>query len=209
MKKTNKRISLGFLFGVVGFLLGALFYLQPKRIDPAQFHGTYLEKPRPVNPFSLSGIDEKIFDNSSLEGKWTLVFFGFTNCAYMCPTTMAELGKMYSLLVAKKAKNLPKIVMITVDPARDDLTKLGNFVKAFNPNFYGARGEDVAVTSLAREMGIAFAKIQPKNSPNSQEYDIEHSGAVMLFNPKGELNAFFTTPHHAELLVKDYLLLTS
>lgn len=180
-----------------------------KKVDVAQFHGTYLENPRTVNQFDLTGTDQKSFDNASLQGQWTLVFFGFTNCGYLCPTTMAELGKMYRILEEKGVKNLPKVVMISIDPDRDSLNKLGDYVKSFNTSFYGARGEEAAVKSMTREMGIAYAKVINKDSDDPQNYDVQHSGAVMLFNPQGELNAFFTTPHHADLLAKDYMLLVS
>lgn len=180
-----------------------------KKIDVARFHGTYLENPRTVNQFSLTGIDQKIFDNSSLQGKWTLMFFGFTNCGYLCPTTMAELSKMYRALEANGVKDLPRIVMISIDPDRDDQEKLGSYVTSFHPAFYGARGDEPSIEVMTREMGVAYAKVIEKGSTEPQNYEIQHSGALMLFNPQGELNAFFTTPHHADLLAKDYMLLIS
>ncbi|CAM2827759.1 SCO family protein [Legionella worsleiensis] len=180
-----------------------------KKIDVAQFHGTYLENPRPINQFSLTGTDDTPFDNNSLQGQWTLIFFGFTNCGYLCPTTMAELGKMYRILEEKGVKKLPKVVMISIDPERDSLAKLSGYVHSFNHSFYGARGDEATIKSMTREMGIAYAKIINKDSGDSANYDIQHSGAVMLFNPQGELNAFFTTPHHANLLARDYMLLVS
>ena len=178
-----------------------------KKIDASQFHGTYLEHPRTVNQFSLIGIDQKPFDNSSLQGQWTFVFFGFTDCGFLCPTTMAELGKMYRILGAKGIKNMPHVVMISIDPERDNFDKLRHYVKAFHPNFYGARGEENSIRLMAREMGIAYEKIVNKDSVDSKNYDFQHSGTLMLFNPQGELNVFFTTPHHADLLAKDYMLL--
>lgn len=180
-----------------------------KKIDVAKFHGTYLENPRTVNQFSLIGTDQKTFDNSSLQDQWTLVFFGFTNCGYLCPTTMAELGKMYRILESKHVKDLPRIVMISIDPDRDDQEKLGHYVTSFHPAFYGARGDEPSIKAMTREMGIAYAKVMDKDSTDGKNYDMQHSGALMLFNPQGELNAFFTTPHHADLLAKDYMLLVS
>ncbi|KTD74510.1 SCO family protein [Legionella tucsonensis] len=179
-----------------------------KKIDVSTFHGTYLENPRQVNRFSLTGIDAKSFDNKSLKGKWTVMFFGFTSCGYVCPTTMAELTKMYHLLEDKGVKNLPRIVMVSIDPERDSQEKLGNYVTSFHPDFYGARGDEESIKLMTREMGIAYAKVIEKGN-DATNYDIQHSGALMLFNPQGELNAFFTTPHHADLLAKDYLLLVS
>ncbi|WP_392538866.1 SCO family protein [Legionella sp. 227] len=191
-----------------GIFVGQHFHFK-KKIDVTTFHGTYLENPRPVNRFQLTGIDEKPFDNKSLKGKWTLMFFGFTNCGYVCPTTMAELTKMYHILEDKGVKNLPRIVMISIDPERDSPEKLRGYVTSFHPNFYGARGDEESIKSMTREMGIAYAKVVEKGVDDATNYDIQHSGALMLFNPQGELNAFFTTPHHADLLAKDYLLLVS
>ncbi|MCW8398682.1 SCO family protein [Legionella sp. PATHC038] len=191
-----------------GIFVGQHFHFK-KKIDVTTFHGTYLENPRPVNRFQLTGIDEKPFDNKSLKGKWTLMFFGFTNCGYVCPTTMAELTKMYHILEDKGVKNLPRIVMISIDPERDSSEKLRGYVTSFHPNFYGARGDEESIKSMTREMGIAYAKVVEKGVDDATNYDIQHSGALMLFNPQGELNAFFTTPHHADLLAKDYLLLVS
>jgi protein SCO1 len=104
---------------------------------------------------------------------------------------------------------LPRVVMISVDPERDDQDKLGKYVSSFHPNFYGARGDDISIKAMTREMGIAYAKIMDQNSNDPKNYDVQHSGAVMLFNRQGELNAFFTTPHRADLLAKDYMLLVS
>ena len=191
-----------------GIFVGQHFHFK-KKIDVSTFHGTYLENPRTVNRFSLEGVDEKSFDNKSLKGKWTLMFFGFTNCGYVCPTTMAELAKMYRTLEDKGVKNLPRIVMISIDPERDTPEKLRAYVTSFHPNFYGARGDEESIKSMTREMGIAYAKVIEKGSNDATNYDIQHSGALTLFNPNGELNAFFTTPHHADLLAKDYLLLVS
>ena len=199
-------LAIGALF--TGFYVSQHMYSK-KNIDVAQFHGTYLEHPRTVNEFKLTGTDQKSFDNTSLQGHWTIVFFGFTNCGYLCPTTMAELAKMYRILEEKKIKNLPQIVMISIDPERDTSDKLNRYVTAFQPSFYGARGDERFIKSMTREMGIAYAKVANQNDIDPQNYDIQHSGALMLFNPQGELNAFFTTPHHADLLAKDYMLLVA
>ncbi|WP_454786094.1 SCO family protein [Legionella sp. WA2024007413] len=191
-----------------GIFVGQHFHFK-KKIDVSSFHGTYLENPRQVNQFNLTGMDEKPFSNKSLKGKWTLMFFGFTNCGYVCPTTMAELSKMYRILEEKGVKNLPHVVMISIDPERDNQEKLGHYVTSFNPNFYGARGDEESIKLMTREMGIAYAKVIERGTNDATNYDIQHSGALMLFNPHGELNAFFTTPHHADLLAQDYLLLVS
>lgn len=214
MPDKTKRLTLtvAFLLAIVALSMG-LFVSQhmntKKVVDASQLSGTLLEEPRAVNAFALTGIDHKPFDNASLQGSWTMMFFGFTHCGSMCPTTMAELGKMYRLLEEKGVKKLPKVVMISVDPKRDNLDKLGHYVKAFDRHFYGAIGHEDAIKDLTQEMGIAYLKVAPNGVDDSENYDIEHTGTIMLFNPKGQLVAFFTTPHHAEMLAKDYMLLVA
>ena len=199
-------VAIGALF--TGIFVSQQVHLR-KKIDVTQFHGTYLEHPRPVNEFSLTGVDHQVFNNASLRGRWTVIFFGFTNCGYLCPTTMAELAKMYRILEEKQIHNLPRVVMISIDPERDSLEKLQQYVHSFQPSFYGASGTEAALGAMTREMGVAYAKVTNEDGINPKNYDIQHSGALMLFNPQGELNAFFTTPHHADWLAKDYILLIS
>lgn len=204
MQNKTKRITLTItiLLAMMALMAG-LFVSQ----HIPQLHGTRLDEPRTIQPFSLTGIDDKPFNNDSLRGSWTMVFFGFTSCGYMCPTTMAELGKTYRLLEEKGVKTLPKVVMISVDPDRDNLVKLGHYVKAFDPHFYGATGSEASIKSMTRELGIAYLKVARKGTADDDNYDIEHTGSVMLFNPQGRLVAFFTSPHQADLLAKDYMLL--
>ena len=209
LHKTQRiTVTIAILLAIMALSAG-LFVSQhmhaKKIVDASQLHGTLLDEPRAIQAFSLTGIDGKPFNNESLRGSWTMFFFGFTSCGYMCPTTMAELGKMYRLLADQGVKTLPQVVMITVDPARDSLVKLGHYVKAFDPHFYGARGSEESIKQMTHELGIAYLKVTRKNATDSN-YDIEHTGSIMLFNPQGELVAFFTSPHQADLLAKDYLL---
>lgn len=206
-KKTCALLLFLALIALVAGFFAARHFNAPEKIDIAAFHGTYLEHPRSINPFSLAGTDNQKFDNLQMHGRWTMIFFGFTSCGYLCPTTMAELGKMYKILEQKGLKDLPQVVMITLDPERDSLDKLRDYVKTFNPHFYGARGDDPAVKAMTREMGVMYARVALQDKSDPEAYDIQHSGTIMLFNPEGKLTAFFTTPHHADALAKDYALL--
>ena len=209
-RKNRITLTIAVLLAFAALITGLFvsqYVTRKNKIDISKFHGTLLKKPREIEQFSLTGIDNVPFDNHSLQGKWTIAFFGFTNCGYVCPTTLAELAKMYRILEDKKVKPLPQIVFISVDPDRDTLEKLGKYAKSFNPHFYAARGEDSVVSKMTHEMGIAYGKLIPSASKDPNNYDVQHSGALILFNPQGELDAFFTTPHHAELLAEDYQLL--
>ncbi len=201
-------ILIVFMALIAGLFVSEQFH-KKKKVDYSEFNGTLLHKPREIKQFALTGIDNKPFSSENLKGQWTMVFFGFTNCGFVCPTTMAELAKMYSLLEKNHVSPLPRVVMISIDPERDNQEKLKAYVRAFNRNFYGARGSMDIVSEMTKEMGIAYTKIALPAKANAENYDMQHSGAVVLFNPEGELSAFFTTPHQAGLLAKDYQLLVS
>lgn len=211
MTMCNKRISLtvvvlaAFVSLIAGVFVAA-HMPDKKAAQVAQFKGTLLDHPRTIKPFLLTGTDDKPFNNQSLAGHWTLVFFGFTNCGTICPTTMAELGKMYRLLETKNVEPLPEVVMVSIDPDRDTLPKLAHYVKAFDPHFFGARGDSKSVHKMARGMGIVYMKVAADRGKPAENYNIQHSGAVMLFNPQGELVAFFTPPNTAEEIAADYEL---
>lgn len=204
----GKTIAL--LLVLAGIFIGAFLFQHidfKHKINPDQFHGAYLEQPKQIQDFSFTGIDNGAFNKTYLQGHWTLVFFGFTNCPNICPTTMAELSKMYRMLEKKGVDKKPQVVFVSVDPLRDSLEKLEHYVHAFHKDFYAARGEEGQVQAMAHELGVAFAKT-PQGS-DAQNYDIQHGGAVLLFNPQGELNAILTPPHKAPALVTDYLMVIS
>jgi protein SCO1 len=210
----NKKKALVILAALLLMLAGVLadiFYSKhqeaKKLAARAQFHGTLLDTPRPVKAFTLTGTDGTPFNQATLRDQWTMVFFGFTRCGFVCPTTMAELGKMYRLLEEKHVSPLPHVVMISIDPERDDLTQLRKYVTTFHPDFYGARGSEKMTKAMTKALGIAYAKVAVNPNAPAPGDDIEHTGALMLFNPTGKLAAFFTSPHQANALSDDYLWL--
>lgn len=203
-------------YSIIGLLaLIALFIaisatvavLKKPKLDPTKFHGTWLQSPRSLETFSLDSTEGKAFTNKDLQGHWTLMYLGFTNCGYSCPTTMAELSKTYRLLESKHITPLPKVVMVSIDSDRDTVEKIAQYVQAFHHHFQGARGKPEVVEQMAKEMGLAFTRVPAPVRMNAYNYDIQHSGAIIVFNPKGELNAFFTTPHKAEQLAANYRLM--
>lgn len=201
------------IWGVLAVILFGIgiatqLYMSQKTVDYRAFHGTLLDKPRAIPTFDLIEVDGQPFNNQRLQGHWTFLFFGFTHCGSVCPVTMAELAKMTKLLAQEEVHPKPEVVMVTLDPERDDPVRLAQYVKAFDPGFLGAYGSMQAVKMLAHEMGIASERIA-SNPDHPQQYNIEHSGAIMLINPHGELVAFFTPPHQAVFIAQDYKLLNT
>lgn len=184
-----------------------LFYQQhDQRKNLSQLNGTFLQMPRAINQFKLIDHQNNVFTNENLLNHWSMLFFGFTNCPHMCPTTMATLEQMYEKLQQAQVTPLPQVVMVTVDPERDTTTALNRFVTAFNTDFIGVTGSQTMLDQLSKQLGIAYMKISNDDADN---YDVEHSGAIILFNPEGKLAGFFSLPHDGLTLAKDMQLVLS
>jgi protein SCO1/2 len=157
---------------------------------PQLTSGTWLPQPRPLSEFSLTDESGKPFTRESLKGHPTLVFFGFTHCPDVCPTTLAKLGQVV------KAADVPdlKVLLVSVDPARDTPTQLEKYVHAFNPEFRGVTGSVEEIERVAREFGVAVEKVE---LPGGQ-YTVDHSAVVFLLNKQGDRVAIFTPPIEIE-----------
>jgi protein SCO1 len=169
-----------------------------RHFDPESMHGTWLNTPRVLKPFQMQFTDGSAFTNDSLKGHWSMIYLGFTHCPQVCPITMTELAKTVRLLKRQGVSELPQVVMITVDPARDDVATMKEYVKGFHPDFGGAVPSEDVLKQVAHELGTAYEKQAGKSE------DIEHTGAVMMFNPQGQLAGFFSYPHKAADLAQDF-----
>lgn len=210
--RTIKMIKLGIAISllVLGALSAALYTKNKASYNVTlreKFHGTLLTQPRDIPSFLLTDTNGVPFSQNNLKDRWTMMFFGFTRCGFLCPTTMKELGKMYRRLEGHHVSSMPHVVMISIDPERDSLDQLKNYVKAFHPSFDGAAGSEEMTHALTKSLGVAYAKIKADPHSPAKTDDIEHTGAIMLFNPSGQLAAFFTTPHLAEDMADDFELL--
>lgn len=208
--KMKIQKTLPLLLGVGGLLVGLiLICMQAFETTPdvEQFHGTWVEPARSVDPFQFEGIDHQAFTPAQLKGQWTWLFFGFTTCPDLCPTTMAKLANTYQQLKKRGVQPLPRIMMVTLDPSQDTIAKLEQYVHQFDQDFYGARGEEKQVSSLARALGVAYMRSVTKQSQEKAVSHIDHSGVVMVVNPAGQLQAFFNPPFSVADLVDNHQVL--
>src|SRR5690606_14818655 len=120
---------------------------------------------------------------------------------------MAELNKMYQDLKKAGNKPLPTVALITIDPKRDTVKRMHDYVQSFNKNFVGVRGSAEQIKSLTSNLGVLYMKVaqDQKTSVKQENYDIDHSGTVFLINPEGHLAALFSMPHRADNLAKDFV----
>ena len=158
----------------------------------------------------MTGMDGQVFNNQSLHGQWTMLFFGFTHCSSVCPIRLMALAKMRILLEQQHVPMLPHVVMVSLDPERDAGPRLTSYVQAFNPSFYAAIGSTDTLSRLQHAWGISSDKVMRRTAADTAMLpDIEHSSTVMVFNPAGELVAFLTGQALADQLASDFLYIST
>ena len=135
-------------------------------------------------PFQLVDQNGHAVDQSLLKGKWTAVFFGYTYCPDVCPTTLQTLSGASDLLGAK-AKDF-QVVFVTVDPARDTPAQLKDYLSngAFGHGVIGLTGTPAQVAQAANAYKVYFQK-----SGTGANYSVDHSSAIYLMNPKGQFDS--------------------
>ncbi len=129
------------------------------------------------------------FNRARLKGKWSLVFFGFTYCPDICPTTMTFLNEFMASLEGTEAQDT-QVVMVSVDPARDTVQQLAGYVPFFNPDFIGVTGEFLDIHRVATALNTPFRKVMGEGD----NYQVDHSANIVLINPRGDYHGFFKAP---------------
>lgn len=150
-----------------------------------------LPQPRPLTDFELADHRNAPFGREQLLGHWTMLFFGYTHCPDICPTTMLTLKQAGRELVQSGGMN-PRMVLISVDPLRDDSISLGRYVGHFGEEFLGVHGTDEQLQTLAGQIGAMYERDDPDADGN---YQVAHSGSIFVVNPDGGLHAVFSAPH--------------
>lgn len=203
MQSNTTKISLIIVFtAIIACLVGLWVYHNTRPPILSITSGTILTEPKNIAPFKLQDKNQQAFTNQNLQNHWTFIFFGFTHCPNICPTTLSMLKQLYQNLQNDHVKQMPQIVFISVDPERDTAARLKEYLQNFNAAFEGATGDKNQIDALAQQFNVAYAKVF--SDGDHQHYNIDHSGTLMLVNPQGKLFAIFTTPLDAKNIANDY-----
>ena len=163
---------------------------------------TLFPTPKPLTAFALTDHRNRVFDLARLKGKWSFLFFGFTHCPDVGPTTRAVLARARDSIARSTAgAEDVQFVFISVDPNRDTAGKLGQYVDYFDTTFLGVTGNDAQIGNLAGQLGAAY---QVAIAPGVENYPVTHSAAVFLLDPRARYHAVFTPPHDAEAIGKRF-----
>ena len=158
--------------------------------------------PREISDLSLIDQNQLPFTKSRFADKWTLVFFGFTHCPDICPTTLALLNQVSEALAETDYEVDTQFLLVSLDPLRDTPEKMKPYVEYFNTDFIGVTGEFLSIHRFARQLNIAFQKVVTDSETG--DYTIDHGGNVALINPQGHYHGFYKPPLDVNRMVLTY-----
>lgn len=185
--------------GLAAVLAAGIFLGLRTQAPSEPKYALVLPAPNPVPEFSLVDQHGNPADQTVFEGQWDLVFFGFTHCPDICPTTLQVLSTAKTTLEKRGQSPLPRIVLVSVDPERDSPEIMSQYVDYFGDDNLGITGSLEEVRKLTSGLGIYFEK----QSADGDDYVVDHSAAVLVIDPDGGFHALFSGPHVVENYVYD------
>lgn len=185
----------------LAFLLAACDKLGTK---PPSFQNTDLTGLEYAQDFALTDHNGKPRTLADFKGKVVLMFFGYTQCPDVCPSTMAEMAAVMKQL-GPQAEQV-QVLFVTLDPERDTQALLAQYVPAFDPRFLGLYGDAAATARVAKEFKVFYAKAQGK-TPGS--YSMDHTAGSYVFDRNGKIRLFVRHGQGAAPIVHDLKQLLS
>jgi protein SCO1 len=198
----NQSIGLAAAVAIVAIAGGMLLsrVLLDRASGPTLAKATLLEPARPLPPMALVDQHGQPFGAERLRGRWSILFFGFTHCPDVCPTTLALLAQVEKQLTDLPTEHRPQIILMSVDPQRDTPEQLAKYVKSFSPTFSGVTGDQAAMHEFALKLGVPVAITQLPGGG----YTVDHSAAIFVIDPSGSLRALSSTPHNVPIIASDF-----
>lgn len=194
-RANRMRLYLILLFSTLTLLAGCG--------QPARFHATEITGVDWGKTFSLQDPRGRTRHLEDFRGKAVVLFFGYTHCPDVCPTTLSTMRDVMALL-GDDAKRV-QVLFVTLDPERDSAELLANYVPQFHPGFLGLRGDEAATAAVAGEFKVFYAK----QAVGNNSYSVDHSTASYAFDPQGHLRLVMRYGESASNVADDLKLLLS
>lgn len=200
---TRTQTTVAVLVALVALVMGLTVYKalsRTQQMNPAVLLDAgivLLPQSRELPALTLTDQDGQAQAVDSLTGRWTLLFFGYTFCPDICPTTLAELRQLQGLLGEEDRQRL-QVLMVTVDPARDTPEQLKQYLGFFDAGFRGLTGELENIQTLSGRVGIPFIP----GDTRQENYTVDHSANLALLGPDGRQHGFIRAPLKVQKLAE-------
>lgn len=174
-------------------------------LKPEKIQGVILPEAKAINDFNLlNHLGEKI-NKASFTNHWSLIFIGYTHCPDICPTTLTLLNQVDGFMREQKFQ-APEFIFMSIDPERDTVESMNEYVKYFNKDFTGLTGSLDQITQFSQQLSAYFRKAAGGSGDiNADDYLMDHSSTFMLINPQGNLQAYLTAPHLPGTIIESIL----
>ncbi len=194
MRSRYHKLAIALIVGTT-LGVGAAAFVSARLViaRPHEIPGFLWPAPKVLQDFMLVDQRGEPFDLERLEGRWSFLFFGYTQCPDICPTTPAMLAKVSRELGAEGAAGDDvQFVFVSVDPTRDTPARLGEYLAYFDPGFLGVTGPDTALAPIAQQLGIFVSRDTPDDGGH---YLVSHGAAVLLIDPAARFVGVYQAPH--------------
>ena len=210
--KSTVLLCLVFISIVLVMFVISVLRVPQLSVEEMRSKGVFLlPNPRDIAAFELTDHMGKTFNRSSIDGRWSFVFFGFVSCPDVCPTSMSVLGTVDRQLQASDPELAEQFqgILVSVDPERDSIESLARYATAFSPRFLGVTGPREDLAGLTTQVNVAFAKVPlaepaPPGSASADvaadAYTVDHTGNIVIINPRGHYHGFIKLPHDSETI---------
>ena len=186
----------------LGLWLGQRYFAAPPpKLENAVLYPT----PRAIPEFHLTQASGQPLTLADWRGYWTVVYFGYTSCPDVCPTTLTTFKQAWKDLAARGLTGKVRFDFISVDPQRDTPDVLRKYVGYFDPAFVAATGPDDELAKLTRALGLMYARGTDANGAIT----VEHSGAAVIVDPHGREAGIFRPPFFAKAIADDLAALAA
>lgn len=201
--KSNRRImaAIGGLLLILAIVAGAVIFNQRQSYA---FSGGEFSPAETAPPLNLTDQNGDAFSLADLQGKVTLIYFGYTTCPDLCPTTLSDFMVVKDDLGAKADQ--VEFMLVTFDPERDTRERLQEYLAFFDPDFIGLRGDEAQTEAFKSGYGITTKRVEYPDSATG--YLIDHTALIYVIDKEGRLRLTFAYGTDPTLIAKDvqYLL---
>ena len=199
MSKRNVIFILLILFSITG--LFTYFQSLPSLLEkkPSLITGKILVRPMEIDNFELTDQNNEVFNKKSLEGGWTVLFFGYTNCPDVCPTTIYKLAEIKNGIKEDLPSANFNTVLVTLDPDRDSSERLDEYIGYFDETMLGVTGTYENIQSFTSSLSVFYQRINKEEG-----YDFNHTASIFVFDKDGSLFATMSPANTVEEIESDF-----
>ena len=199
MSKRNIIFILLILFSITGIF--TYFQSLPSLLEkkPSLITGKILVRPMEIDNFELIDQNNEVFNKKSLEGGWTVLFFGYTNCPDVCPTTIYKLAEIKNGIKEDLPSANFNTVLVTLDPDRDSTERLDEYIGYFDETMLGVTGTYENIQSFTSSLSVFYQRINKEEG-----YDFNHTASIFVFDKDGSLFATMSPANTVGELESDF-----